>query len=265
MIHAVTVENVSKRYPIERGWKQVFQRSQKYQPALDGVSLSIRTGECFGILGLNGAGKTTLLKMISTLVVPDSGSVRVNGFDVVRESADARASIGICSSDERAFYGRISAWENLQFFGKLQKLPRRHLRARIEELAAALGLADRLHAPVRTFSTGMKQRLALIRSLLADPPILLLDEPTKALDPLGAVEFRRLVREDLVIGAGKTVLLATNLLEEAWSTCDRIAVLHERRVAAVGTPLEIEERAPAQTREHEQPLFGYLRHVAGGA
>jgi ABC-2 type transport system ATP-binding protein len=124
-----------------------------------------------------------------------------------------------------------------------------------------LGLANRLDATVRSYSTGMKQRLALMRAMLADPPVLLLDEPTKALDPIAAVEFRQMVRDRLVVSERKTVLLATNQLDEAWSVCDRMAVLHDKRVSAEGTPLEIEAKAPAGTRE--QPLFGYFRHVAG--
>ena len=264
MTAAIDISHVSKSYPAERGFKQMFERG-KTRPALIEVSFTIRSGECFGVLGLNGAGKTTLLKMISTLIVPDSGRVTVQGYDVLREGAAVRQNIGICSSDERAYYLRISAWENLQFFGKLQGLGKTALRRRIEELAQWLGIEERLHSPVQTYSTGMKQRLSLIRALLADPPVLLLDEPTKALDPLSARHFRETVRDRLVRGGAKTVLIATNQLDEAWSMCDRVAVLHDKRVAAVGTPLEINAQAPAGTREQEQPLFGYLQHVAGGA
>ena len=259
---AIEVSRVSKSYPKERGFKQLLDRRSKHlRTALVDVSLEIRRGECFGLLGLNGAGKTTLVKMLSTLIVPDSGSIRVMGYDVQRESSQVRASIGICSSDERAYYMRVSAWENLQFFGKLQGIPKERLRRRIEELAEWLGLEERLQSQVQTYSTGMKQRLALMRALLSDPPVLLLDEPTKALDPLSATNFRRLVRDRLIVDGRKTVVVATNQLDEAWSICDRMAILHEHRVQAVGTPLEIESLAPAGTRE--QPLYGYLRHVAG--
>ena len=239
----------------------MFQRAER-RAALEDVSLTVKTGECFGLLGLNGAGKTTLLKIISTLVEPDSGSIDVLGFDIVRNAADVRQRIGICSSDERAYYMRLSAWDNMQFFGKLQGIGRKKLSARITELAEWLGLGDRIHSRVRSYSTGMKQRLALLRAMLSDPPILLLDEPTKALDPIAAVTFRQTVRERLIVGEKKTVLLATNQLDEAWSMCDRMAILHEHRVSAVGTPLEIEAKAPAGTLE--QPLFGYFRRVAGG-
>lgn len=259
---AIEVSHVCKSYPKERGFRQLFDRAgERFRPALVDVSLSVRQGECFGLLGLNGAGKTTLVKLLSTLIVPDSGTITLLGKDILREAACARAAIGICSSDERAYYMRVSAWDNLQFFGKLQRIPKRALRARIEELAGWLGLGDRLQSPVQTYSTGMKQRLALIRALLTDPPILLLDEPTKALDPISAVEFRRTVREQLVLGSAKTVVVATNQLDEAWSMCDRMAILNEHRVAAVGTPIEIEAKAPAGTRE--APLFGYMRQVAG--
>ncbi len=261
MREAVDVRNVSKAYPVDQGVAQMFRRGER-RPALDDVSLTVHQGECFGILGINGAGKTTLLKMMCTLIVPDSGSMSVFGHDVAREARAVRAAIGICSSDERAYYMRLSAWDNLQFFGKLQGVPKGLLESRIQEMASWLGLSDRLHSSVRAYSTGMKQRLALMRAMLSDPPLLLLDEPTKALDPISALEFRRLVREVLVGKQHKTVILATNQLDEAWSMCDRMAILHSRRVAAIGTPLEIEAKAPAGTRE--QPLFGYFRHVAGG-
>jgi len=261
MPDAIVIRNVSKAYPIDQGLKQLFRRTQR-RPALEDVSLTMRAGECYGVLGLNGAGKTTLLKIISTLLVPDSGTVHVLGYDIAKQSAQVRRRIGICSSDERAYYMRLSAWDNMKFFGKLQGLSNAVLRKRIAELGEWLGLSDRLHSTVRSYSTGMKQRLALMRAMLADPPVLLLDEPTKALDPIAAVQFRQSVRDRLVVAERKTVILATNQLDEAWSMCDRMAILHEHRVSAVGTPLEIEAKAPAGTRE--QPLFGYFRSVAGG-
>ena len=261
MSDAIEIRNVSKAYPVDQGIRQLLRRRER-RPALEDVSLTIRKGECFGILGINGAGKTTLLKIVSTLIVPDTGYVKVQGYDVARESGPARAAIGICSSDERAYYMRLTAWENMAFFARLQGLSESATRKRIDELAQWLGIADRMHSTVRSFSTGMKQRLALIRAMLSDPPILLLDEPTKALDPITALNFRQAVRDRLVVGEHKTVILATNQLDEAWSMCDRMAILHERRVAAVGTPIEIEAKAPAGTREH--PLFGYFRQVSGG-
>src|SRR5579884_1713344 len=154
MPDAIEIRNVCKQYPIDQGMRQMFRRPEK-RTALEDVSLTMRAGECYGVLGLNGAGKTTLLKIISTLLVPDSGTVRVLGYDVARQSAQVRVRIGICSSDERAYYMRLSAWDNLQFFGKLQGLGRAALRKRIFELAEWLGLADRLHSSVRSYSTGM--------------------------------------------------------------------------------------------------------------
>jgi ABC-2 type transport system ATP-binding protein len=262
-VNAIDITNVSKSYPAETGFRQVLRLRQAKREALIDVSMSIRTGECFGLLGLNGAGKTTLLKMISTLLVPDRGSITVRGYDAGRQPAGVRRSIGLCTSDERAFYLRITARENLEFFGRLQQMGRKQLRSRIAELAETVGLSNRLDSRVQTFSTGMRQRLALMRSLLSDPPIVILDEPTKALDPLSAMAFRANVRTQLVQEQGKTVLIATNQLEEAWSTCDRIAILHEHRVAAVGAPADLESEVPAG--ERAQPLHGYLRHVVGGA
>lgn len=260
---AIDICGVSKSYPAEQGWRQMLTARPQMRKALVDVTLSIRRGECFGLLGLNGAGKTTLLKMISTLTLPDSGTIAVLRADVRTHARAVRASIGLCTSDERAFYLRISARENLQFFGRLQGLDSKRLRRRIAELAEQVGLSDRLESPVQTYSTGMRQRLALVRALLSDPPVVILDEPTKALDPLSAVAFRTAVREQLVKAQGRTVLVATNQLEEAWSVCDRVAILHSRRVAAVGEPRELDARIPGHSGG--QPLHGYLEHIAKGA
>lgn len=260
---AIDIRGVSKSYPAEQGWRQMLTLRPQMREALVDITLSIRRGECFGLLGLNGAGKTTLLKIISTLTFPDSGSIAVLGADVRKNAKAVRASIGLCTSDERAFYLRISARENLQFFGRLQGLDAKRLRRRIAELADQVGLAERLDSPVQTYSTGMRQRLALVRALLTDPPVVILDEPTKALDPLSAVAFRTAIREELVKAQGRTVLLATNQLDEAWSACDRVAILHSRRIAAVGEPQELDARIPG--KRNGQPLHGYLEHIAKGA
>ncbi|MGZ6246988.1 MAG: ABC transporter ATP-binding protein [Vulcanimicrobiaceae bacterium] len=235
-------------------------RGAQKRCALVDVSFSVRAGECFGVLGPNGAGKTTLIKMISTLVVPDSGSLTVDGHDAVREAAQLRRRIGLCPSDERSFYGRLTGRENLRFFGALAGIPLRKLERKIADLAELLGIGDRLESRVQGYSTGMRQRLSLIRALLCDPALLILDEPTKALDPLAALEFRGFIRDRLMRETGTTVMLATNQLDEAWAMCDRIAILHNHTIAALGTPYELQH---AVSDERSDPLQGYLHYVRG--
>jgi ABC-2 type transport system ATP-binding protein len=260
MISAI---NLSKSYPEQAGVTSLLRlRGTQKRQALVNVSFSVHGGECFGVLGPNGAGKTTLIKMLSTLIVPDSGSLTVDGYDAVREAAQLRRRIGLCPSDERSFYGRLSGRENLRFFGALAGVQFRKLERKIEELGELLGLSERLESPVQSYSTGMRQRLSLIRALLCDPALLILDEPTKALDPLAALEFRGFVRDRLMRETGKTVILATNQLDEAWAMCDRIAILHNHTIAALGTPHELQH---AVSEESQDPLQGYLHYVGGSA
>lgn len=254
----VDAAGVGKTYPASIGLKGLFKSKNSSRTALQGVTFFINTGEIFGFLGPNGAGKTTILKIISTLTTPDSGSVIVNGFDVKRQAASVRASIGVCAADERSFYGRLSGRENLRFFGAMQGLRRKTLENRIDIVSEKTKIADRLANRVQEYSTGMRQRLNLARALLCDPPILILDEPTKALDPVNALELRHYIREDLVAKEGKTILLATNQLDEAWSLCDRIAILSNHTISACGAPVELEQSAgdgPANALE------GFLHHI----
>lgn len=204
---------------------------------LDDVSLTVARGELVGLLGGNGAGKTTLLQILATLSRADAGSVTIGGVSVDAEPARARRAIGFCGSADRGFYYRLSARDNLRFFGVVsQQLADRDLERRIEtvlELVDLLGDGDRLFAHL---STGMRQRLAVARALLGDPPVLLFDEPTRAVDPIHAEALRKLIRTTLVDGLGKTVVLATNLLDEAWAICHRVAVLRAGRVVAFDAP-----------------------------
>jgi len=234
----VEVHRVAKSYPIRRGWAELFARDGKRTTALTDVSFSVAAGECFGLVGLNGAGKTTVLKLVSTLLRPDAGSVTVMGRDAVADAAGVRGCVGFCSANDRSFYGRLSVVENLKFFGRLQQISEFVLAARIGLLCDKLALGDRLSLPFEALSTGQKQRLALVRALLNDPPVVVLDEPTRALDPIAATRFRMFVKDELVRAEGKTVLLATNLLDEARTVCDRVAVLHDHRIISLGPPSE---------------------------
>ncbi len=221
------------------------------------VDVDVARGELFGLLGPNGVGKTTLLKMMATLVLPDRGSVIIDGIDAVAKPMLARSRIGFCSSEDRSFYFRLSARQNLRFFGALAGLRGRHLNARIEQTLAEVGMLDAIDRRFGEFSSGMRQRLVVARALLSDPPILLFDEPTRAVDPIGADELHRLIRDELVLSRGKTVVLATNLLQEAWSLCDRVAVVSNGTIAAVGPP--------EQLNRHQRSPIEFFKEVTGYA
>jgi ABC-2 type transport system ATP-binding protein len=203
--------------------------------ALDGVDLQVERGEIFGLLGPNGAGKTTLIKILCSLVLPTEGRAFIEGIDAA-SGARARERLGLVTSDERSFYWRLTASENLRFFGRLFDLGSSRLEDRIRTLIERVGLTDSADQPLSTYSSGMRQSLAFARALLHDPPVLLLDEPTRSLDPVVARSLRRFVLEELNGRDGKTILLATHNLHEAGAVCRRIAILAKGKILAVGAP-----------------------------
>jgi ABC-2 type transport system ATP-binding protein len=240
----LTVEHVDKSFPVVHGISAVLralagQHTPRRQVLFD-VSLSVTRGELFGLLGPNGAGKSTLLKLLATLTVPDRGRMTIDGIDVAAEPLEAKRRIALCTSDERSFYFRLTARQNLEFFGALMGLSGAHLRRRIDECSALVDLRQHLDRRFGGFSSGMRVRLTVARALLADPTIMFFDEPTRAVDPVHAEDLRALIRNDLVERAGKTVVLATNLLEEAWELCDRVAVVNHGRIVALGPPRELD-------------------------
>jgi ABC-2 type transport system ATP-binding protein len=206
--------------------------------ALRGVDLEVRAGEIVGLLGANGSGKSTLLKILATVVLPDAGRATVGGMDLTREPGEVRRRVGFASADERSFYWRLTGRENLAFFAAFQALATREAAARIARLGDELGL-DALDRRYGEYSTGMRHRLAIARALLHEPRILLLDEPTRSLDPLAADALRGILRRTLAGERGCAILLATHDLQEAQGLCDRIAVLHRGERAAFGTPADL--------------------------
>jgi ABC-2 type transport system ATP-binding protein len=200
--------------------------------------LEVREGEIFGILGPNGAGKTTLLKILSCLVLPDRGTARVRGVDTVRENR-VKPMIGLVHSDERSFYWRLTARENLRFFARLYNLPGPQIKQRVDELLERVDMLEAAERPFSGYSSGMKQRIAVARALLHDPPILFMDEPTRSLDPAAAIALRTFILDRLRGRDGKTILLATHNLQEAETMADRVAILVEGRVREVGTVSQV--------------------------
>ena len=208
------------------------------------VSLAIESGTATGLLGPNGAGKTTLLRILAATVSPDRGTVTILGHDAVGHPYRVRRRIGFALAEERSFYWRLTARQNLRFFAALADIERRATLRRIEEVAALMVLEAELDKPFRDLSTGMRQRMALARALLHDPQVLLVDEPTRGLDPGAAQRTRRFIRHQLVEQMGKTVLLATHNLEEARQVADRVAFLKNGILVAEGPATETLNRVP---------------------
>lgn len=226
---AVVTRALTRRYRAPKTGNEVS--------ALDGVDLTVERGEVYGLLGPNGAGKTTLCRILSTILLPTSGTAEVMGLDVVRDTARVKQSIGIVFGGDRGLYGRLTVRENIRFWAALYGLHGSALRGRTDALLERLGLADRAGDRVDTLSRGMKQRLHLARGLVADPRLLVLDEPTVGMDPVAAHDFRALVgelRED-----GRTVLLTTHDMAEAEAVCDRVSLVDRGRIVATKAPSEI--------------------------
>lgn len=217
---AIGIDGLRKIYP-RRGGAPVV--------AVEQLSLNVPAGQVFGFLGPNGAGKTTTIKMICGLIAPTAGRVELNGYDVMRERGAAMRQIGVVLEGTRNIYWRLSPWENLIYFGQLKGKTGPGLRARAERLLRDLELWDRRNDAVRGFSRGMQQKVAIACALIADPAIVLLDEPTLGLD----VQAARTVKEwinRLVHEQGKTVVLTTHQLDMAQELCDRVAIISRGRL-----------------------------------
>jgi ABC-2 type transport system ATP-binding protein len=212
----------------------VFRRKTKEVVAVEDVSLVVQPGELFGLLGPNGAGKTTMVKMLTTLLIPTSGTARVLGCDVVKQAEALRPRIGFIFGGERGLYWRLSAVDNLRYFASLYQLEPEVTKKRIPFLLDMVGLADRGHEKVEGYSRGMKQRLHIARTLLNDPEMLFLDEPTIGLDPVAAREVRQVILD--LQSEKKTILLTTHYMFEADALCQRIAVINHGRIIALDTP-----------------------------
>ena len=212
----------------------VIRRSVKEVVAVDDISFEVQPGELFGLLGPNGAGKTTTVKMLTTLLIPSGGTAQVLGYDVVEQAEPIRSRIGFIFGGERGLYWRLSAIDNLRYFASLYQLDPNLTKKRVPYLLDLVGLADRGNEKVEGYSRGMKQRLHIARTLLHDPELLFLDEPSIGLDPVAAREMRQIVRN--LQSEKKTILLTTHYMFEADQLCQRIAVINNGRIIALDTP-----------------------------
>ncbi len=203
--------------------------------AVDHVNLAIRQGELFGLLGPNGAGKTTTIRMLCTLLEPTSGTARVLGADVVAQAEQVRSCLGVVLMGERSVYWKLTGRENLEYFAALYRVPSAIARTRITALLEEVELTSRADDLVERYSTGMRQRLALIKAMVHDPPVLLLDEPTTGLDPQAARNIREKIRH-LHRNEGKTIILTTHYMEEADQLCERVGIIDHGRIIALDSP-----------------------------
>lgn len=239
-IPALEIRHIFKRFQRRAG---VFRRRTIHTTeALKDINFAVRRGETVGLLGPNGSGKTTLLKSISTLIEPTSGEIFLDGINVVAEPKQARRRLGLVTCDERSFYWRLSARENLSFFGALFGMDATRTRQRSEMLLEMLGLSYAADRPFQSFSSGMKQKLAVARGLLAEPSLILYDEPTRSLDPVSASNIRKWLKENRKNHPEQTHLIATNLLNEAEELCDRVVIINRGVLLAQGTIAEIKQR-----------------------
>jgi ABC-2 type transport system ATP-binding protein len=237
---AVTVENLSKTYPTSFPRLKKFFRLPAKPPveALKNVSFEIAEKEIFGLIGKNGAGKTTLTKIIATLIQPTDGRVSVKNFDSVKDEVNVRSLIGLATAEERSFYWRLTTEQNLLFFARLYGMNDKLAGKRINEIFERLDLTELKKRRFAELSTGNKQRLAVARALLPAPPVLLLDEPTRSLDPLAAAEMRDLIRSLKEV----SVLLTSHNLSEVEELCNRVAIISKGEIRAVGTPKNLRLR-----------------------
>jgi len=255
---ALLVERLVKRYPVVRGFRELALRpfDRRTVTALDGLDLEVGRGRVFCLLGPNGAGKTTLIKILATLVLPDAGRAAVAGHDVAREPGPAKEAVGYAVGDERSFYWRLTGRQNLEFFGALYGLKGPSRDRRIDELLHVAGLEEAAGLRFNSYSTGMRQMLAFARALLADADILLVDEPTRSLDPQAADRIRSFLRDDLARGRGKTILWATHDLGEAADCADDIAVISRGRVRLRGPAAALAAGGRAALRQaYEQAVI----------
>ncbi|TMC13556.1 MAG: ABC transporter ATP-binding protein [Chloroflexi bacterium] len=259
----------SSRLAVETvGLGRVYKTRSETVTALDSVDLKIREGELFGVLGPNGAGKTTLIKILVTLLLPTSGTARVDGFDVVTEYRRLRPRISIVSGGENAGYGILKVREQLWMFSQFYGMPSGPARARIDELLERLGLADVANRQISGLSSGMRQKMNLVRGLMTDPRVLFLDEPTVALDVGAARDLRQEVGRWMEEDPTRTVILTTHYMQEADDLCDRIAIVNKGRIVIEGTPHSLKAEVQRDVvvdlqLEPGTPLLDRLREVEG--
>ncbi len=237
---AIETKGLGRIYKIRGSKKE--KNIRKELVALQDVSLEVKKGELFGLLGPNGAGKTTLIKILTTLLAPTSGRATVASHDVAREPQKVRPQINMVSGGESSGYGLLTVRENLWMFSQFYGLPSKEANERIEGLLKIVGLQDRMHTKSSDLSTGLRQKMNIVRGFLTDPQVLFLDEPTLGLDVGASRDVRKLIRSWLDEDKTRTLLLTTHYMAEADELCDRVAIINQGRVLACDTPSALKQR-----------------------
>ncbi|HEY7418038.1 MAG TPA: ABC transporter ATP-binding protein [Ktedonobacteraceae bacterium] len=242
---AVVIDHVSKEFKKERSWLRHISHQQEHKGkvvrAVDNVTLTIKRREIFGVLGANGSGKSTLIRMLSTLLIPDTGSLSIFGYDVVKDERMVQRMINRVSV-EASFFKKLSPLENLLYAARLYNMPAAEARQKIFSILARLGIKkDRVQAPLENMSRGMQQKVAIARAFLTSPIVLLLDEPTTGLDPRSKIDVQTFV-EELREQHDATILITTHDMDEADVLCDRVAIIDQGAIVAMGETSELKQQ-----------------------
>ena len=244
--NAIQTLNLTKTFKTKTQTSQtsLFNRKKTVSVnAIDNLNLTIKKGELFGLLGPNGAGKTTLVKMLCTLLPPDQGTATINGYDIIKQQMQVKQSLGtLFSVGERGFFWRLNGYRNLEFFAAIYNVPRQKRHQRILEVLKLVGLENSAFDLYQKYSGGMKRKLSLARTLLPNPPILLLDEPTTGLDATSSRNIREFIKNTVNKETGKTVLYTTHYIEEAAQICDKIGILSHGKLIALDTPNALRDK-----------------------
>jgi len=241
---AIVTQDLGRIYKI-RGPKR--KEDPKEVVALEGVDLTVPNGELFGLLGPNGAGKTTLIKILTTLLLPTSGSARVQGLDVAADPQEIRRRISMVSGGETSGYGLLNVEENLWMFARFYGLDSKVARQRIDELISVVGLDEKRRTKISDLSTGLRQKMNFIRGFISDPDVVFLDEPTLGLDVAAARQVRDFVQGWMADHPDRTLLLTTHYMAEADELCDRLAIIDKGKLLALDTPANLKRRLRRET------------------
>lgn len=256
---SIETQNLGREYKLREAKKQ----ERKTLVALRDVNLNVQRGELFGLLGPNGAGKTTLIKILTTLLAPTAGWARVAGFDVECAPNQVRPRINMVSGGESSGYGLLTVRENLWMFAQFYGIPTKQANARIEELLAIVKMSDRLNTKSSDLSTGLRQKMNIVRGFLTDPQVLFLDEPTLGLDVGASRDVRAFIRRWVNEDRARTLLLTTHYMIEADELCDRVAIINQGRVLACDSPANLKRRLQREAIFHIEvsPLNGLGLHA----
>ena len=253
-VSAVEIVGVTKVFKKSRPLLKRFKKQHEKREvrAIDDVTMTVQRREIMGILGANGSGKSTLVRMLSTLLIPDTGSVRVFGYDVEKDERMVQRLINRVSV-EASFFKKLSPMENLIYAARLYNMPGKEARAKIRDILGRLGIPqDRIGQPLENMSRGMQQKVAIARAFLTAPIVLLLDEPTTGLDPRSKIDVQNFVLE-LREKHDATILITTHDMDEAEALCDRVAIIDQGRIVAMGTVDELKQ-AVMERMERTTPV-----------